>query len=348
LFYLHDFSQKDSGLQRRARNFEDNIRVTHDPLSFAQLPLGEQSRALRIGALIVTYFPDQDLLTSLQATLLQSASQVCIVNNSPTPLTDMGAIFNRSSPNGARLICIELGENRGIAYAQNQGLRTLFQNGCEATFIFDQDSTIDPSFVAQMLTAWQALEQRVANKIAAIGPAYIDRKTGMRSAAIRYCASGMIKRIALVAQTQPIEADYVIASGSLIPRYAWERAGAIAEPLFAYWLDIEWGLRAKALGLNSYVIPSTTMSHSIGKDTVTVFGRARVVHDDFRQYFLIRNPLLLLRYQHLPRMVRLRILFEALLKYIPWYWLTSSNKTQTWQTLRQAFCDGYRNRGGGR
>lgn len=322
--------------------------MTHDPLSFTQLPLDEQSRALSIGALVVTFFPDRPLLTRLLTMLLQSASQVCIVNNSPTPLSDLGAICNPSSPNGAHLICIELGENRGIAYAQNQGLRTLYQNGCEAALIFDQDSAIDPSFVVKMRTAWQALEQQAAKKIAAIGPTYIDRKTGVRSAAIRYRANGMIKRIALVAQNQPIEADYVIASGSLIPRYAWERAGAMAEPLFAYWLDIEWGLRAKALGLNSYVIPSVTMSHSIGEDTVTVFGRARVVHDDFRQYFLIRNPLLLLRYRHLPRMVRLRILFEALLKYIPWYWLTSSNKTQTWQTLRQALGDGYRNRGGGR
>lgn len=319
--------------------------MPHDPFPSTQPLLDAKLQELRIGALVVTYFPDEDLLNSLRAILLKSVPQVCIINNSPTPLSEWGSPLDPAFADG-RFICLELGENRGIAYAQNQGLRTLFHHGCEAAFIFDQDSAIDPSFAPQMLTAWQALEQQAAQTIAAIGPTYVDRKTGARSAAIRYRANGIMKRIALDAQTEPIAADYVIASGSLIPRYAWERVGPMAEPLFAYWLDIEWGLRAKALGLNSYVIPSITMSHSIGEHTVSVLGQARVVHDDFRQYFLIRNPVLLLRYRHIPRMVRLRILVEALFKYIPWYWVTSAKKSQTWQTVRQALGDGYRNRGG--
>lgn len=322
--------------------------MPHDPFRSAQPLLDAKLRDLRIGALVVTYFPDEDLLTSLRAILLESVTQVCIINNSPTPLSERESSLDCSLSDKARFICLELGENRGIAYAQNQGLRTLFHHGCDAVFIFDQDSVIDSSFVPQMLTAWRALEEQAAQTIAAIGPAYVDRKTGARSAAIRYCANGIMKRIALDAQSHPIAADYVIASGSLLPRYAWERVGPMAEPLFAYWLDIEWGLRAKALGLNSYVIPSVTMSHSIGEHTVTVLGQARVVHDDFRQYFLIRNPVLLLRYRHIPLMVRLRILVEALFKYIPWYWVTSAKKSQTWQTVRQALGDGFHNRGGAR
>ena len=298
---------------------------------------------LRIGALIVTFFPNRVALASLQAALCQSVSHVCIINNSPTP-------FSRSEhlENTSQLTIIEMGENRGIAYAQNIGLRYLFDLGCEAVFLFDQDSTINPAFVANMLTAWRTLEQQGPMTIAAIGPAYVDRKTGIGAFAISYQPSGVIKRTPLRLQTQAVEADYVIASGSLIPRYAWLRIGPLAEPLFAYWLDIEWGLRAKKFGLKSYLIPTVTMEHSIGEKTIMVFGRPRIVHDDFRQYFLIRNPLLLLRYSHLPKMMRLRAVIEVFFKYCPWYLLSSTNKKKTWQTLCQAITDGLYNRGGRR
>ena len=67
------------------------------------------------------------------------------------------------------------------------------------------------------------------------------------------------------------------------------------EDLFIDWVDIEWCLRAESQGLESYIVPSAIMMHSIGDDTVRVLGRDINLHSDLRNYYMVRNATYLLR-----------------------------------------------------
>ena len=295
-----------------------------------------------LGALIVVFKPNHVILGTLIRALSDQLSWIYIINNSPS------TIELTQELNTKKLVVIEMGFNAGIARAQNQGMQFLFLKNCDAVFLFDQDSSINENFIHDMKFAWQELQKVHQDKIGAIGPAYYDRKTNIQSCGIQYRAYGTINHIKLVNRKSPVSVDYVISSGSMIPKETWQIVGGMSEKLFAYWLDIEWGLRAKSMGFKSYVIPNVQMEHSIGADTFYLLGKQRTLHDDFRQYFLVRNPFLLLRYSHLPLLMRVCGLLMTLFKYIPGYLLISDQRKKTAKTLFQAIVDGLRNKGGSR
>jgi len=67
------------------------------------------------------------------------------------------------------------------------------------------------------------------------------------------------------------------------------------EDFFIDWVDIEWCMRARSLGLKSYYVPSVVMKHSVGDSVVSVLGRDVHVHNDLRNYYMLRNAIYLFR-----------------------------------------------------
>ena len=92
-----------------------------------------------------------------------------------------------------------------------------------------------------------------------------------------------------------VTADYLIASGSLIPMAAIEAVGEMRSELFIDYVDIEWGLRAKAKGFQSFGACDAAMHHALG-DAPVRFGRRVVpVHSAVRYYYHFRNAIWLYR-----------------------------------------------------
>ena len=158
----------------------------------------------------------------------------------------------------------------------------------------------------------------------------------------------VIKRISLANTFSPILVDYVISSGSLIPISVWQELSGVREELFIYWVDIEWGLRAKRKNYGHYILPTLSMSHSIGSKIGRFLWKRFSLHDDFRQYFIVRNPFLMFRYPELPLMMRVTTCVSVLIKYVPAYLLMSEHRIKTCNTLMRAIKDGCCGRGGNR
>lgn len=100
--------------------------------------------------------------------------------------------------------------------------------------------------VALLIAAAHRLEQQEAS-LAAIGPAYIDHHQGETSSFVYR------KRLSLWRRPCPdpqslVEADFLIASGSLLPLRVIDQIGDMVEELFINYVDIEWGLRIRHLG----------------------------------------------------------------------------------------------------
>ena len=291
----------------------------------------------KIGAIVVLFEWNWDAIAPLITSLIEQVDVVCVVDNgdslSSTVVWPMGVHY------------VAMGSNVGIAAAQNRGAAFLLSQACDAALLMDQDSQIPKTYVADLRNAWMNLaDQNIP--LSTIGAAYRDVKTDRISDGIRYNAFGLIKRIPITSVNDPIRVDYVIASGSLVSLKVWQLLGGMDEALFTYWVDIEWGLRSKHHGFYSYLLPKPVIEHSIGKKTKLIFGRKRVVHDDFRQYFILRNPLLMLRYGYLPLSLRLMTALMVFIKYAPGYIAVSAHPWITIKNTFQAIQDGITNRGG--
>ena len=292
----------------------------------------------KIGAIVVLFEWKWDAISPLIASLLTQVDVVCVVDNGDS------LSLTVEWPLGVHYVA--MGSNAGIAAAQNRGAAFLLSQSCDAALLMDQDSQIPQTYVADLRITWNALA-KAGIAIGTIGASYRDVKTGRIGDGIRYNYFGLIERIPITADYDPIQVDYVIASGSLVSLKVWQLLGGMKEALFTYWVDIEWGLRTKHHGFYSYQLPKPVMEHSIGKNTRLIFGRNRVIHDDFRQYFILRNPFLMLRYEYLPLSMRLMTALMVFIKYAPGYIAVSAHPWITLKNTIKAIQDGITNRGGG-
>jgi rhamnosyltransferase len=139
----------------------------------------------------------------------------------------------------------------------------------------------------------------------------------------------------------PVEADYIISSGSLIRTRVFEIAGMMREELFIDWVDIEWGLRARELGFKCFVIPGAMMKHSVGDASVQVFRKNINLHNDIRNYYIVRNATYLLGIRTMGWQWRLITLLR-IPRYILFYSLYSSGILRALRLLLRAVRDGLR------
>jgi rhamnosyltransferase len=285
--------------------------------------------------IIVLYHPDFALLQCLLASLSGQVAKLVAVDNTPASSAALSTFFERFS---YPISYIPLGENRGIAEAQNIGIRESIRGGCSHVLLLDQDTTL-PSDIANKLLAAEGELLKAGKKVAAVGPQYIDEKTGVPSFAVRY-RDLTVRKIRLDPDSSvPVETDILIASGSIIRTAALESVGMMRDDLFIDFVDTEWALRARRKGYKSYCVPNAIMVHSVGDAAIKVFGKSVYLHSDVRKYYRLRNAMYLLRLSSMGRQWR-----SYILRWIPYYFLLnmciSKNKPRNARLLLKALWNG--------
>ncbi|WP_255988779.1 glycosyltransferase family 2 protein [Chitinolyticbacter albus] len=238
----------------------------------------------------MAYYPDAEVLN--RALKMSTwVDDVVVVDNTPggSPL------FSGPPPLNVRYILNM--NNAGIAAALNQGVEKLFSLGCAFAFLFDQDSEPDELFF-QSIKSGFARAGKVSDKTAQMAPAYFDLRMQQIAPFIR--VEGLRVRRIAAAGDELICADYVITSGACVSKAAWKAIGPMDESLFIDCVDIEWGLRAKAKGWQTYALPSVVMRHCLGEEPLQVFGRKFPLHTPLRHYYFFRNTVALLKRGYIP------------------------------------------------
>lgn len=238
----------------------------------------------RITGIIVTYRPNRDDLLRLVDAVRPQVDWLFVIDNGD------GSDLPHGLPQD-KLEVICLGENLGIARAQNAGIAEALARKSDFVLLLDQDSVPAPDMVGRLLDAYQSLRAS-REQVAALGPAYVDHRQGR--------ASPFVYREGLRLRRRPdagdvIPVDFLIASGCLIPVDVLAKVGLMVESLFIDYVDIEWGLRAAAKGYRSFGVQSATMTHALGDDWIEFSGRRVPVHRPLRHYYSIRNALWLAR-----------------------------------------------------
>ena len=162
-----------------------------------------------VAAIIVLYHPNPSLLTRLIDSITPGVEKLFVVDNTP------GANSNPPAPFIHCAIPVfyqTLGINKGLAAAQNIGIRRAIEENCSHILLLDQDSALPAAAIDRLLSAERSLLW-AGKSVAAVGPLFIDEKAGKRCCAIRH--SWVRVRWAPIPESEadPVETDYLIASG---------------------------------------------------------------------------------------------------------------------------------------
>ena len=141
---------------------------------------------------------------------------------------------------------------------------------------------------------------------------------------------------------------FLLASGCLIDARALADVGPMREDLFIDHVDLEWGLRARAKGWTLYALADVPMAHRLGEQVRRIGwlgGRAVHLHSPLRNYYLVRNTLLLARERALP--VGWRAGYAAwLLRYVAYNVLAVAPRAERARAVGRALADALRGRAG--
>ena len=302
---------------------------------------GAPGAGARIAAVVVCFEPAHEALQAcLQALRAHPDVDVILVDNSETREAQQ-AVAHVAAVLPAELIAN--GENLGVAEAQNQGLRRVHARGVPHALLLDQDSRLscaDIDVLRETLCELTLCGERVA----AVGPGFVDARTQRPFPFLR-SAAGRVQRVEASEREAPLDCDVLISSGSLLSMAAVTQVGGLDSDLFIDYVDYEWCLRARARGWRVIGLPSVRMTHALGDEVRLVFGRQVLVHRPRRQYYLIRNALLLARRRSLPRHWRLHLLGRALRQFVGHTLLCAPRATRFRWMLR-GLVDGLAGRGG--
>lgn len=284
---------------------------------------------MRVHAIVVTYRPAS--LAALLAELVRQCERVTVVDNTPDG-DDL--LKDECEQNNAGLIA--LGDNRGIATAQNIGIDIALAAGAEAVLLSDQDSLIPPGMV-------DTLVANLGDGIAAVGPVPIEGTDELVYTDHRYGP----KRATIPDGATTIEVSFLLASGCLIPREALDAVGGMKDSLFIDHVDLEWGMRARRAGWRLLAIPGAVLEHSLGDAVVTVPGRRQVVHvhKPIRNYYLIRNTIALIKTELLPWRWRVRYVYW-IIRFAIFNAVINPDRVTRVPYLLRGFADGVRGRMG--
>ena len=252
---------------------------------------------VNVCSITVTFNPDLKVIERQIDSLTEEVNKIIIVDNGSRNFDDLSRfVIKKNNALQEKIILLHNELNMGLGFAQNLGIKIAIEQKVDEILLLDHDTILEKSFIYKLLQSKYTLINKGV-KLAAVGPTYyseIDNKPYP----ITKFKGPFIERI--VPLSEPVEASFIIASGSLISLKVLEKVGLMNEEYFIDCIDVEWCFRAKALGYKVYASPSARMAHSIGDRRISIFGRTISVHSPLRRYYLYRNSIFMVKNKNTP------------------------------------------------
>lgn len=215
---------------------------------------------------------------------------------------------------------IILGENKGIARAQNIGIERCRALNAKYILFLDQDTVVDVAFPQLLLNDYLFLSS-FSSTVIAIGPEVCDKDT--MSIYKGYENADKNKSLFFCVPT-------LISSGTLVPVDAFIKVGLMEEKLFIDYVDHEWCWRASANGYKCYVDRNVRIVHKVGSRTISLCGFPFIVSSPFRYFYQYRNSVWLMGRHYVPFNWKAKTFLKNLIAFffIPWY------SSSPWNTIK--------------
>ncbi len=295
-----------------------------------------------IVAVVVTYRPEPDTLIRLLGALASQVSFTVVVDNGPAPGIERWLFHRLPAGSHQHVFPVSLNENRGIAAAQNIGIAWARKRGADYVMLSDQDSIPGEAMVEELLAVAEQL-RRQGERLACVGPRYLDPRHDNPPPFLR--VQGLrLKRLRCDGK-RFVPVDYLVASGCLIPVDVLDAVGGMREDLFIDYVDIEWGLRARHFGYQSFGVCTAAMIHCLGETPVRLLWRRVPVHSPLRHYYHFRNAVFLYKQPWVPLNWKLVDGWRLIMRY-GFYALVTKPRLSHWRMMTRGLWHGLRNKSG--
>jgi rhamnosyltransferase len=290
-----------------------------------------ESEPQRVEAIIVLYQPDHEILGAMIESLTTQVDRIILVDNTPGQRSG-----EFQSPHVRHLI---LGANKGLAFAQNLGVKEALYDEASFVIFFDQDSVVPRDLIETLLEDFTLLQVK-AFRVGCVGPRALDLHTGKPYRPI-LLGRGIVDH-------RFTKSWHLISSGTLIQTDTFQEIGPFDESLFIDAVDQEWCWRANHKGFSCFVDEALVMPHRPGVGAISLGGLKIRFPAPPRLYYQFRNHLrLLIFYPELtvPRPWIAKRLLALPLKFLFNLCLLPDRKRRL-RFMLAGIRDGIRNRGG--
>lgn len=225
-------------------------------------------------AIVVTFNPD-DGITERLSRIVSQVNKVVIVDNHSDHFSRILLKGILSCPD---FILSENSVNLGVATALNIGMNWAKENQFKWALLFDQDTIVTNTMLIDLSTLFNSMNVNYRNKIAVIGSNYVDTNSQ--------------KTLVSNSKALWLETKTAITSGSLIPLSVYDVVGPFRDDFFIDFVDIEYCLRARAMGFTVVTSTKPMLKHTIGAISMhrlpwKITGTSN--HHVVRRYFMMRN-----------------------------------------------------------
>lgn len=253
-----------------------------------------------IAIVVITYNPNlEELIKNIKSYITQ-VNLIVVVDNST--LQAKQEEVQKQLSLFDKVALITLGDNFGIAYGQNVGIKFVLDQEYSFFVEIDQDSQLPSDYVASMINAFELLTKN-GEKIGGIGPVAVNKKTGSPyHNRLRY--KGIV------------EAEYTLSSGFLVSSDAYKIIGSKNEDLFIDYVDWEWCWRARKCGYKIFVNTDIAIEHMLGRSHMDFYFLKFGVSAPIRHYYQFRNVFLLITVGYVPLYWKISNIIKLLFKLV--------------------------------
>lgn len=265
----------------------------------------------RIDAVLITYQPDCNLLKHVIDSIAHQVRTFYIVDNTPNKAKCLENLSLRN------IEIIYLNDNKGIAYAQNIGIKKSLANHADYILLSDQDTVYPESYIQNMLLSFQD-----DHSVAAFGPLYKDTNSKNPNDGFYKNETFFYKKF--IPRQGKYEVTHLMASGTILNTLHLTDIGLMNEDLFIDWVDLEWCWRATGKGYKIIGNSDIIITHRLGDKIKTIGSREVGLRSPIRHYYITRNAFYLaLRSKNLNMLYKITLFFRAF-RYIVGYPLLST------------------------
>lgn len=233
----------------------------------------------KIFGVLVTYKPDMSILEKSIDSLKNQLDKLIVIDNTPGKCENLENL--KKVPN---IEILYLGDNYGIAYAQNVGIKKALEEKADYILLSDQDTVYPADFIEKMLECFKE------EKVAAAGPLFIDTHTGKLQFFVK---KGLLGFKRIYPKQGKHKVLQLIASGTIINAKYLPDIGLMMEALFIDWVDMEWCWRAIRKGYKIIGNADVIIEHCHGESSKKLLHKTVTLKNPVRHYYTVRNAIYL-------------------------------------------------------
>lgn len=211
---------------------------------------------------------------------------------------------------------VYLGENYGIAHAQNFAIFQAIKEKFKYILLSDQDTFYPKYYIEKMKFFFKKKD------VAAVCPNLYDiNKKKTLGFTLRYfCFKKNLNDDYNINQKLVnLKSEFIsesMASGTIIKLSLIKEIGYMNDDLFLDWVDFEWCWKLKGKNKKIVGVKNIFARHKLGTNKIKIFNKIYHRHSLIRYYYIIRNGFLLSIYgRNIKSFWRINIFFNTL-KYL--------------------------------